>query len=62
MNVKSKTALAVGAGFVVGAVMGFMYSKQVKSTIGQHVKTDFSAGVVTVRYDAAGNLAAGLPF
>lgn len=46
-----KDLLFIALGFLSGAVVGFAWSQETKSSLAENVTTDFDGGVMTVTAD-----------
>lgn len=46
-----RVLIAVGVGFAVGVLLGFVYAQQVQSRLGAAVTTGYKSGVATVSFD-----------
>ena len=58
---KSKIALAVIGGFIIGGIAGFAYTRKLKQTAPSFVKTGYNNGVAYAEFNAKGALVNALP-
>ncbi len=56
----SRQAAAVGAGFIVGSLIGFLWAQSTRRSLADNIKTRTEGGKLLIEVDALGAAAQGL--